>query len=295
MKTKIIIICGPTGTGKTKLGIYLAKKLNGEIISADSRQVYKGMTIGTGKEYSKEVVIWGYDLVSPNEEFSVSHFKKYAEEKIHDIVKRKKLPIIVGGTGLYIKALIEDLSTIEIPPDVKLREELSILDAPALYKKLTEIAPQKAKSLNNSDMNNPRRLIRAIEVASSKLIVKSGESEYDALLIVLSTKMEILLHRLNSSVEKRLQSGFLKEVQDLYKSKITKSALSATGYKEYFDVIDGKISEKEAVNLWKTREKQYIKRQLTWFKKLKNTHWFDISEANFEKKVEDLVDSWNNS
>src|SRR3989344_1522932 len=151
----MLVICGPTATGKTKLGIFLAQKFNGEIISADSRQVYKFMDIGTGKEWDEGVKIWGYDLVDPKKNFSVFEYLKFVRKALDDIWKRGKLPILVGGTGLYIKAVVEGIDTLNIPKNEDLRKSLEEKNVSELYEKLATLDSSKAASLNISDKNNP--------------------------------------------------------------------------------------------------------------------------------------------
>src|SRR3989339_349939 len=181
MEKKILIVCGPTATGKTRLGIYLAKKFNGEIVSADSRQVYKYMNVGTGKEWDNQsaesgvfandiaVRIHGYDLIEPTESFSVFEFLSFAEKKIKEIRKQGKLPILVGGTGLYIRAVVDGIETMNIPKNEELRGRLQSKNIDDLFENLATLDTSKAASLNNSDRKNPRRLIRAIEIAIWKI------------------------------------------------------------------------------------------------------------------------------
>src|SRR3989344_4678270 len=171
---KLLIICGPTATGKTKLAANLSKKFSGKIISADSRQVYKGMDIVTGKDRPKEVSIWGYDIIRPNEEFSVAHFVNLAGKEITRVDKQGKLPIIVGGTGFWLKSLLNPPATINIIPDWQLREKLEKFSATELLERLKKIDPKRAASMNQSDRNNPRRLMRAIEVAFHPELIKSA-------------------------------------------------------------------------------------------------------------------------
>ena len=179
---KLLVICGPTATGKTSLGILLAKKVDGEIISADSRQVYIGMDLGTGKDLPKnsefkiqnskigyylfdKIPVWMIDIVKPNQEFSAADFVGLASKVINDINSRNKLSIIVGGTGFYIKALIDGVDTLGIPPDWELRKQLGLKSTAELFEMLSRINSEKSASMNSSDKQNPRRLIRAIEVA----------------------------------------------------------------------------------------------------------------------------------
>lgn len=167
---KVLVICGPTATGKTSFALQMAKELNGELVSADSRQVYIGRDLETGKDLdlikNSGIKIWLYDVVNPGEEFSVAIWRKLAHEAIADILSRGKLPIVVGGSGLYIRALTEDLSEVDISRNEKLRAELKNKSASELFDYLKNINLTKAMSMNNSDRKNPRRLIRAIEISN---------------------------------------------------------------------------------------------------------------------------------
>src|SRR5258708_17897524 len=176
MSQKLLVICGPTATGKTRLALDLAKKFDGILISADSRQVYKYMDIGTGKDFKN---ILGYDLVNPNEEFSVSNYSRLEREEIKKMQNKNLLPILVGGTGLYIKAVIDNIATINVAPDKNLRENLHSKTIDELYEILVKINPEKAESMNESDRKNSRRLVRAIVIVSSNLGTLVDTQPYD--------------------------------------------------------------------------------------------------------------------
>lgn len=312
----LIIICGPTATGKTKLALRLAKKLAGEIVSADSRQVYKEFDIGTGKdippsakftksnlEYTNgyynigSVKLWGYDLASPNEDFSVSNYKKAAEEIIYNIYSRDKMPIMVGGTGLYIKAITQQLETINIPKNAKLRKSLDNKSASELFEILAVENPIKAASLNSSDKKNPRRLIRAIEVEKSNKVktnIDNSKIQFDKVLkIGLTADKEILHQRIKNRVAKRINNGFEKEFALLTKKyKLDSQAFSSLGYRQWSEYYKSKISKDEAIKLWTKEEQKYAKRQITWFKKDKEIIWHDITNSKFPENVEKLVTEW---
>lgn len=283
MQNKILVICGPTATGKTSLGISLAKKFNGEIISADSRQVYKGMDIGTGKEFSDDVVIWGYDLVDPKEEFSVSQFAKFAKNKITDIQKRGKLPIVVGGTGFYIKSITDGIETIDIPQNKNLRANFNNKNAGELFETLSEIDPLKSASLNFSDKNNPRRLIRAIEVAQYNIdhpkINKKIMNNNEFIQIGLSATNEELGKRIEERVKQRVEKGMKDEIKKLLDGGVDWSmqSMQALGYRQYRDYFEGEVPEEVLIDEWRREEIKYAKRQMTWFKKNKKINWFNIN------------------
>src|SRR3989344_5897459 len=279
---KLLVICGPTVTGKTKLALHLAKVFNGEIISADSRQVYKYMDIGTGKDKPEGIEINGYDLVNPDEEFSVSQYADFANACIREINSRGKLPILVGGTGLYIKGVVDGIDTADIPKDEKLRVKLNGLKIEDLQEKLKKIDSKKFASMNDSDINNPRRLIRAIEVASSGKISERKGMSYDVLFIGLSLSREKLDERITKRVDDRINQGFDKEIDFLKKKDFFRYAPARTlGYKDWPDI-----------KKWKREEIKYAKRQMTWFKKDKRIKWFDIETNDYKQKVEDIVQKW---
>lgn len=308
LSSKILVICGPTATGKTSLGIRLAKKFNGEIVSCDSRQVYKYMDIGTGKEWDEEVKIWGYDLAEPNEKYNVSEYFKISKSIISDIWQRNKLPIIVGGTGLYIKSIIDGIPTVDIPKSESLRNSIENLSAKELYEKLATLDSSKAASLNSSDRTNPRRLVRAIEVAvwnveneTQKKEVEKRENvldkNVDVLMIGLAAENEVLLKNIEQRVEKRMEQGFIDEVEGLLKIGISwkEQSMNSLGYKESEAFFKNGQTYEDFISLWIRNEMKYVKRQLTWFKKDKRVKWFDIKNIEFPKNVENLVNKWYSS
>ncbi|MBI2029667.1 tRNA (adenosine(37)-N6)-dimethylallyltransferase MiaA [Candidatus Gottesmanbacteria bacterium] len=275
---KLLVILGPTATGKTHLALKLAQKLNGEIISADSRQVYRGMDIGTGKDKPPNTHIWLYDVVNPNEEFSVADYCQLAWVVIANIWKRGKLPIIVGGTGLYIKAVVDGINTLGIPADEKLREELEGKDIEYLQNKLKEINPVRLENMNRSDRNNSRRLIRAIEIGN-KSGINNRKKDIDALFIGLKASREILNKRIDERVDKRVSQGIIQEIRSLLKKGYNWDlpSMSGLGYRQFKEYIEKKDTFDKAVEKWKIAEHQYAKRQMTWFKKDKRILWYDIS------------------
>lgn len=317
---KILVICGPTATGKTSLALDLANKFNGEIISADSRQVYTGMDIGTGKDLPANskwqmadslqnigyyivdgIRIYGYDLIDPKSDFSVSEFVNFASEIIKNIYSRGKLPILVGGTGFYIKSLIDGADTLDIPKDQNLREEFSSKNVSELYDLLAKLDNKKAVLLNESDRKNPRRLIRAIEVAiwnleSHNPNLGNKRTECNSLFIGLNLSQESLYDRIQKRVFDRLNNGFEEEVYELQKNGFSLNVQSANtmGYRQWLCYINGEISREKAIADWIHEEQLYSKRQLTWFKKDKRVNWFDIENTNYISEVEDVIRKWHN-
>ena len=325
-KNKILIVCGPTATGKTKLGLALAKKFAGEIVNADSRQVYLGMDIGTGKDIpaisnfqfliSKQfsnskfkigyyeidkIKIWLLDIVKPDYQFNVADYKKCADFVIKDILNRGKLPIVVGGTGFYLKALTDEIETLGIEPDWELRKSLQDSKVSELQKKLQTFDLGRAKKMNESDWQNPRRLIRAIEIAiktkNSKLKTQNQiiKSKFDYLIVGLFAASKILYQKIDQRVEERVQAGIENEIKSLLVKGYTweNSALGTTlAYSEWQDYLIKDKSKEEVIKKWKFDEHDYARRQMTWFKKTPNINWFDIFENNWQEKVEKLANSW---
>lgn len=297
---KLLVICGPTATGKTSLAIKLAKKFNGEIISADSRQVYKGMDIGTGKEWGKDIKIWGYDLVDPKHEFSVSQYLKFACKIIRDVKKRKHLPILVGGTGLYIKGVIDGIPTVLVPQNKPLRESLREKRVNELFEILSNLDSLKSGSMNNSDKNNPRRLIRAIEV--SQFNITHGQlpthrcidPQTNLLFVGLMASSRFLHERINQRVDERVTGGMKNEMRTLLRNGVNweSQSMFSLGYRQYRDFFEGAVDEKTVIFEWKKEERKYSKRQMTWFKKDERVNWFDITQKEYPENVEILIKKW---
>lgn len=297
---KVLVITGPTATGKTSLALKLAEEFDGEIISADSRQVYKYFNIVTGKDIPKNfrleddyytdgnVRIWGYDIVNPEEDFSAKLYADYAREVIANIHSRGKLPIIEGGTGFYIDAAVKNFEHINIPKNKKLREKYSILSTDELYKIFMKIDPQKAISLKRSDRKNKRRLLRILEKADFEirgyvLEESSQEDLYDLLWIGLNYKArEELYLQIGKRVESRLGEKLEEEIKLLKSENYFEKAQETTpGYKHWNDP-----------DKWKQAEKQYAKRQITWFKRNKNIKWLDADDGDLPNKAGKLVENF---
>jgi tRNA dimethylallyltransferase len=268
---------GPTASGKSDLAIKIAKLSNGEIISADSRQIYKGMDIGTAKPI-KNNLHHLLDLINPDKHFSAAQYKELAYKTIKDIQNRGKLPILCGGTGLYISSIIENWQFPKVPPQEKLRKELEKKSAQQLFKIYQKLDPQGIKFI---DKNNKRRLIRAIEVckADNKPFSeqrKSNKPLFDTLIIGIKLPKEELKKRIALRIKKMIKMGLETEVKTLAKKYKWIPALQTIGYqewKEYFNKNINKINKKEVQNLIELHTIQYSKRQMTWFKKMKNVNW----------------------
>jgi tRNA dimethylallyltransferase len=285
MKPKVLVILGPTATGKSNLAVTLAKKFNGEVISADSRQVYKGMNLGTGKITKHEmqgVKHHMIDVVKPQTRFSVSQYQKNASKKIQDTIKNKKLPIIVGGTGFYIDSVTKNIKLPEVPPNKKLREKLEKHTPEKLFEKLKKLSPKRAK---NIDKHNKVRLIRAIEIATElgdiPDIIEMA-SPYDFIFIGLDIANEILKSKIVARLEKRLKMGMVREVQKLHKSGVSWKRLESFGleYKHITHYLQKKISKIQMIENLKNDIWHYVKRQRTWFKRNKNIKWFKPTEIS---------------
>ncbi len=277
-KSKVLVILGTTASGKTSLGVKLAARLNGEIISADSRQVYKGMDIGTGKDL-KEYKIDGkkipyhlIDVVHPNTKFNLARYQQLAHKAIADVLKRGKLPIIVGGTGLYLQALVDNYELSEVKPDFRRRVELEKLSAEELFVKIKKIKPGFADKLNNSDKNNPRRMVRYLEIIEQGDIGIRGkqESPYDFLLLGLTWTDEELRQRINYRILERLEKeDMIAEVHRLHKEGVSWKRLISFGleYKFISWHLQGKMGYQEMIDKLGTAVYRFAKHQKTWFKR----------------------------
>ncbi|MBE7029656.1 MAG: tRNA (adenosine(37)-N6)-dimethylallyltransferase MiaA [Ruminococcaceae bacterium] len=291
---KIVCIAGPTGSGKTKLGIETAKKYNGEIISADSMQIYKKLNIGTAKptEEEKEGIEHHLiDIISPCSQFSVKEFVDLANEKIDGIIKKNKLPVIVGGTGLFISSLIDNVKFSESEQDERLREELKNLaeekGAEYLHNMLKDIDYESYLRLHP---NNIRRVIRAIEIYKTTGMTMSEQiknsknvpSQFDVRYFGLNTKREVIYERINKRVDIMVEQGLFDEVYALYNEGIDLryKSMQAIGYKQLIMHFEGKLTKEEAIDLIKQESRRYAKRQLTWFRRDERIIWIDIEKYN---------------
>jgi tRNA dimethylallyltransferase len=294
-KPTILCIIGPTATGKTALAIKLGKLVPSILISADSRQVYREMDIVTGKDHPQGILISGTDLVAPNETCSVSVWHDAVFPVIQQAWKEHKLPIIVGGTGLYIKSLLAPISSLHIPPNHQLRTELDQLPLPALQSRLQMLSPTKFAQMNHSDQNNPRRLIRAIEIALSQVTTTAPSP-------ILPTSLFIGLHNSNkvaytqniqTRVISRLRAGALIETKNLLvKYGYPLPSFSALGYPHLIDYLSHNSTYQELIHNWTQNEYKYSKRQMTWFRGMTDIFWFDLASQESYPLVEKLVTNW---
>jgi len=309
---KLLCLVGPTGTGKTNLGIELAKKFNGEIVSADSRQIYTGMDVGTGKidlrskildvrkERNKwvvnEIPIHLYDVITPDKTFSVAEYQQLAYKAIDEIHKMGKLPILVGGTGLYVQAIVEGLKIPKAPPDKNLRAHLESQPLPTLIAKLEEVDPETAGRI---DKQNPRRVIRALEVyyqtgePISKLKGKFKVS-FDVLQIGLTADREFLYDKVDKRVEDWFKEDFVEEVKNLLAKGYSEDlpAMTSLGYRQVAMLIKGRISLVEVKQRIKWETHNYIRRQVTWFRKVQPDFWFDIGNPSYKREIRRVVREW---
>lgn len=303
-KEKLAVLIGPTAVGKTKLSILLAKRFNAEIISGDSMQIYKRMDIGTAKIKEEEMEGIPHHLIdikNPEEPFSAAEFQELVRSKITEITSRGKLPMIVGGTGLYIQSVIYDYQFSDAPSDEEFRK---ILEERAeregndvIYEELLEIDPESAEKIHP---NNIRRVIRALEIyhCTGKTMSQYQENQnpellYDTALIGLTMDRETLYDRINQRVEIMMQEGLLEEVSSLFDNGLMDcQSIQAIGYKELYDYFNGRVSLEDAVENLKQNSRRYAKRQLTWFRNKMNVEWFDMSDSvdphEFEKKFAEI-------
>ena len=300
----VIVVVGPTASGKTKVSVELAQLINGEIISADSMQIYKYMDIGTAKPSMKErkgIKHFLIDEVYPNEDFSVVKFQELALKYIEQIICRGKVPIIAGGTGLYINSLIYNIKFSENETDWNLREELKKIALEKgneyLHSKLREIDPDSADQIH---VNNTKRIIRAIEVfkTTNKTITyhqrvsRLEASKYNYHLFGLSMERQLLYDRINKRIDCMVESGLVNEVKNLialgYNEEL--AAMQGLGYKEIFWFLKGRVTFNEAIYLLKRDTRHYAKRQMTWFRKIKDVKWIDIdADINENKIINEII------
>lgn len=317
---KIIAVVGPTAVGKTGFGLELANKFGGEIISVDSRQAYREMDVVTGKDLPRGAVftkrktllnrlgtqlsigyyrygrvkVWLYDVVSPRTVYSAGDFSLAAGWVIEDMGKRGKLPILVGGTGFYLRALTQGYETLGIPPNLKMRQRLESWPLTELQNEVKKVAARRWQKMNRSDRNNPHRLIRVIEIAlSDRRDSLPGRAYSEVLKLGFKLPLRELLTRVDRRVEERLCSGAEEEVKKLAERYGWDSVLRETiGYREWRPYFEGQQKRVEAIENWRLAEHHYVKRQLVWFRKEPGLVWFESGpEARpiFEDRVADYL------
>lgn len=297
-KPKIIVILGPTSSGKSDLAVKIASKFNGEIISADSRQVYRGMNIGTGKITKKEmrgIPHYLLDVISPQKRFDAARYKILAQKAIDKIIKKDKIPIICGGTGFYIDTIIGNINLSNVPPNWKLRKELEKKSVEKLFTKLKKLNPERAAKI---DSKNKRRIIRAIEIyltnkKESDFRFRENNntnSKYNFLKIGIKIPKEILKKRIYERLIKRLKSGMVAEVKKLENSGVSWKRLDEFGleYRYVSRYLKGILNKDEMIKKLNSEIWKYSKRQITWFKRDKDIYWIkNIGAA--EKLVEKFI------
>ena len=301
---QVIVIAGPTASGKTGLSVEVAKQLHTEIVSADSMQIYQGMDVGTAKVTTQEMCGIPHhmiDIVSPMENYNVSRYVEDAKPIVDDILSRGKIPVIAGGTGLYINSLVYGYDLAPIPSDDALREEITQLyeekGGEFLLEELRKIDPKTAQRLHP---NNARRLIRALEVyrisgttiSDQEERTKNAPKPYDVKFFVLDTDRDKLYERINRRVDIMLENGLVEEVKTLLGHGIpkTNTSMQAIGYKEIVEYLDGYLTLDEAVEKLKMESRRYAKRQLTWFRRNEGAHWLEASLPR-EKLVANILET----
>lgn len=294
-KPKVVVIAGPTASGKSALAVELAKKINGEIISADSMQIYKNMNIGTAKISEDEmqgIRHYMLDIIEPDKRYSVSDFKKDAENYIEKIIKEGKTPIICGGTGLYINSLIYGINFQEEKIDQKYRDKLNKIandgELEKLYNEALKIDPEATKKISKNDK---KRIIRILEIyhttgktkTQQEIESKKGEIKYNYIVFTINMKRELLYERINKRVDQMIKNGLIEEVADIIKKyKTFPTAMQGLGYKEVVEFLNGNINKELMIEKIKMETRRYAKRQLTWFRKNKDIIWIDGEKTKEE-------------
>ena len=287
-KPKVIVIVGPTASGKSKLAVELAKKINGEIVSADSMQIYKEMNIGTAKVNEEEmqgIKHYLIDFVSPDKRYSVSDFKNDAEKAIQEILQKGKTPIVVGGTGLYIDSLIYGIEFQDEEVDTAYRNELNEIaekeGLEKLYKKAQEIDPEAMQKISENDK---KRIIRVLEIyhktgktkTEQEKESRKNEVKYNYKVYAITMDRSKLYDRIEKRVDNMIEEGLIEEVQNILKKyEQFPTAMQGLGYKEVVEYLEGKTTKEEMIDKIKKETRHYAKRQLTWFRKNKETIWLD--------------------
>lgn len=294
---KVIVITGPTGVGKTKFSIELAKELNTEIINGDAYQIYKYMNIGTAKPTSEEkqgITHHLMDFLDPRESFSICDYQKLVRDKIDEFHNKKMIPIITGGSGLYIDSVLYDYRFTEDARNIESEKKYDHLSNEELHDVLKNL---NIDSANKIHPNNRKRVLRAIELAESGTNNEDRNQKhnkmYDFLLIFLNDDREVLYERINNRVDEMIANGLLEEVKSLYPDKLSNQAVKAIGYQEIYDYLDNKVSLEEAINLIKQHSRNYAKRQMTWYRNRENVQEVFININNLEETKNKLINIVN--
>ena len=298
-KPKVIVICGPTASGKTSLSIELAKKINGEIVSADSMQIYKDMDVGTAKTTPEEmqgIKHYLQDFVEPDKRYSVADYKVDAEKAIEEILSKGKTPIVVGGTGLYVDSLIYGIEYQEIRFDekyIKELEDIALKDGlETLYKKAQEIDPEAMKKIS---CNDKKRIMRVLEIykatgktkTEQEIESRKKEVKYDYKVFAIDWEREKLYKRINKRVDIMIENGLIEEVENLLKKyKEFPTAMQGLGYKEVVEYLNEYLTKEEMIDKIKQETRRYAKRQITWFRKNKQTIW--IGPQDLQKILDEI-------
>lgn len=300
---KLLVVAGPTASGKTSLSIELAKSYNGEIVSADSMQIYKGMNIATAKPSDIEmsgIKHYLIDFLEPNESYSVGKYVEDASKAVDEIIEKNKLPIICGGTGLYIDSFLNGIDFVDNSANLELRAELNKIaeekGIDCLLKMLLEIDPYSYMRLH--EQRNQKRIVRAIEfykttgmtITEQNEKSRENESEYEYLIFGLkASDRQFLYDRINKRVDIMIENGLVEEAREILSSDLSETASKAIGYKQLKPYIDGEASLEECIEKLKTETRHYAKRQLTWFKRNKDIFWINIDELTTTGQQVDYI------
>ena len=304
-KPKVIVICGPTASGKTSLSIELAKQIGGEIVSCDSMQIYTDMNIGTAKPTKEEmqgIKHYLIDCVSPKTRYSVADYKRDATRAINEIIEKNKTPIIVGGTGLYLESLVYNIEYNEIETNLKYRQELE----QTVLEKGLEYVYEQAKKIDEEAIkkispNDKKRIFRILEIFNStgktktelEIESRKRKPEYNYLLFGINMDREKLYERINLRVDIMLKEGLVEEVKKLKeKYKVLPTAMQGLGYKEVVEYLENKTSKEEMIEKTKQETRRYAKRQLTWFRKYDNLIWLDGLE-NIQNNIQIILEEYS--
>ena len=299
MKTQVLFILGPTAVGKTAVSVEIAKLFDGEIISCDSVQIFRGLDVGSAKvteEEKQRILHHLIDIKEPTETFTSFQFVEEMKKKITEITSRGKLPIVVGGTSLYVKSLILNYNFGGVGVDEEFRDKLNkLLEEKGLESLYERLSSEDKTLAENIDRHNPQRVIRALEISHFKGEKKTSESEIDALVFALTLDRKTLYERINKRVDIMLKNGLIEEVKSLKDAGVTRDcqSMKAIGYKEVYAYLDGEISYDEMAELIKKHSRNYAKRQLTFLRGMDNVNYIDVENLNDAiKEISKKVKTW---